>query len=94
MLIMGVVKTMMGDSQVDLSKFVYKNLPNAVSLGFYVNIQDMGLVMANAFNYSLKYSLFSNTMITIQFIFGIVFTILFIVLVVWIFYRINFDYMK
>ncbi len=60
MLIMGFLKTMMGDSQVTISNYISKNWRTAICLGFYVNIQDMALIMANAYNLSLIGSPFST----------------------------------
>ena len=91
---MGFLKTMMGDSQVNLSTFINKNISNAITLGFYVNVQDMAFIMANAYNYSFKFGFFSNSFVTIQFIAGISFFIISLVLMIWMFYRINFDYVK
>jgi len=60
MFIMGLLKTMMGDSQITFSGYICKNFPIALLLGFYINIQDMSLIMANAYNSSLISSPLSN----------------------------------
>ena len=65
MLIMGLLKTMMGDSQITLSAYIEKNLPITLTLGFYINVQDMSLVMANSYNSALASSPFSNASIMI-----------------------------
>ena len=58
MLLMGIIKTAMGDSQITLSTYIEKNLPIAFCIGFYINIQDMALIMANAYNSSILSSPF------------------------------------
>ncbi len=49
MLIFGVVKTMMGDSQITFIKYVEKNISLALIIGFYINVQDMAFIMANSY---------------------------------------------
>ena len=60
MLLMGIIKTAMGDSQITLSAYVSKNLPIGMCVGFYINIQDMALIMANSYNAALLVSPFST----------------------------------
>lgn len=94
MLIMGLVKTMMGDSQIILSTYIQKNLPIAFSLGFYINIQDMAFIMANSYNLFLGSLYLSTTYSMIQFLLGIVFAVIFLVVIMWMFHRVNYDYLK
>ena len=94
MLLMGIIKTAMGDSQITFSAYISKNLPIAFCIGFYINIQDMALIMANAYNSLVVSSPFISKESIIQFGTGIVFAVSFLIVMTWMFYRINFDYMK
>ncbi len=59
MFIFGILTTM-GDPQVTFFNYVCKNFSITISLGFYINVQDMALIMANAYNSSLILSPFSS----------------------------------
>ena len=59
MLIFGLLSTM-NDPALTFCTYVFKNFPIAISLGFYINIQDMTFVMANAYYSSLTQSPFTN----------------------------------
>jgi hypothetical protein len=94
MLLMGIMKTATGDSEITFSAYISKNLPIAFCIGFYINIQDMALIMANAYNSSIVSSPFISKESIIQFGAGIVFAVSLLVIMTWMFYRINFDFMK
>lgn len=64
-----------------------------MALGFYVNVQDMALIMANALNSLIITSPFSNIGLIIQFCSAIAFAIIFLIFIIWMFYRINFNFM-
>lgn len=93
MLILGVLSTM-NDPALTFCTYFFKNFPIAISLGLYINIQDMALVMANAYYSSLAQSPFTNKSLMIQLAIGIIFACIFLILVVWMYFRINFDYNK
>ena len=93
MLIFGLLSTM-NDPALTFCTYVFKNFPIAISLGFYINIQDMAFVMANAYYSSLTQSPFTNKESMIQLAIGIIFSCLFLILIIWMYYRINFDYNK
>jgi hypothetical protein len=93
MLIMGMVKSMSGDSQINFTTYVAKNFPIAIALGFYVNVQDMSLIMANALNSLIITSPFSSIGLIIQFCSAIAFALIFLTFIIWMFYRINFNFM-
>ncbi len=59
MVILGFVKTMMGDSQITLSNYVCKNLPISLSIGFYINVQDMAFIIASSYFSFISTSTFS-----------------------------------
>lgn len=90
---MAMVKSMSGDSQIDFTTYLAKNFPIAMALGFYVNVQDMALIMANALNSLIITSPFSNISLIIQFCSAIAFAIIFLIFIIWMFYRINFNFM-
>ena len=59
MLILGLLSTM-NDPALTFCTYVFKNFPLAISLGFYINIQDIALVIANAYYSSLAHSPFTS----------------------------------
>jgi len=49
LLLIGLVKTMSGDSQVEFTKFVSKNIIQATCIGVYINLQDMALIISHVY---------------------------------------------
>ena len=95
MILLGFIKTLMGDSDVTLGMYISKNLSLAFFIGFYLNVQDMAFVMANAY-YTLMYTSdsFSNIYTIIQLCSGAVFFITTALIMIWMFSIINFDFNK
>jgi tetrahydromethanopterin S-methyltransferase subunit F len=54
----------------------------------------MGLIMANAYNGALLSSPFASQHLIIQLAAGIVFAVIILIVISWMLYRINFDYLK
>lgn len=93
MLIVGLLSSM-NDQSLTFCNYLFKNFPLAIYISFYLTIQDMSLVMSTAYYSSLSQSLFTNKMTMIQLAVGIVFAAISIAFMIWIFYKINFDYNK
>lgn len=92
--LLAVVKTMTGDSQITLTNFIHKNWFLAMSIGFYINVQDMSFVMATSFNSMYVSAQLSSTPVIITFSASIVFGLAILILSMWMFAIGNYPYQE
>lgn len=88
MIVVGVGKTCCGESKLELTKFMSKNIVNAISLAFYLTVQDMAFFCANIFM-----SLQLATMLDMVFFAAaLLLSLLILAVVVWQCSKINYKY--
>jgi hypothetical protein len=92
MFLLGVVKTMTGDSQITLANYIHKNWFLAMSIGFYVNLQDMSFVMATSFHNMYVSASLSSLPSIIAFGVSMAFGLAIIIISMWMFAVGNYPY--
>lgn len=86
-LILGAIKVLMSDREISYFKYLEKNIGNIGSFAFYFTLQDIGFAIAVPF---LNPN-FSTIMGIISFVIAVVMAVLTVAVMVWMFYRINYE---
>lgn len=84
--IIGFLKTIFDDKSLTFTKFMGMNLANAASFAFYITLQDMAFLSANAVLYMMADSIIQ----IVGLVLGLLCAIAMICYLFWCFYRINF----
>lgn len=84
--VIGFLKTIFDDKSLTFTKFMGMNLGNAASFAFYITLQDIAFISANA----LLYIMTSSIIQIVGLVIGILCAIGMLCYLFWCFYRINF----
>lgn len=87
-MLVGIIKSMCGDSKLQFTTFMSKNIGNAAFIALNITIQDISFYCA-----SVYYSLNFNTKMSVIFlVVAVILTIAVCFMLVWQFYVINYKY--